>query len=216
MLQGTLEKLVQADEVLFGLNARVEALRKRRDQKIQDLILLLASLRQSVTSHYVAPNLSQIGFEDRTARNLTPLFRQVDRIASSFEHEGLGDLLGATYFKQSSFNPSDHVAELKEEALTARVLSEQLGESRRELEAAVLAKQGLLEEYDRLEVRTARPFEDFCRLAGEKKLADRVRPKVRRSTPTPAPPEEPEDVDEPGVDETSAPQETSRDASAST
>lgn len=225
-LQEALKRLVKADEVLFSLNAKTRTLRRRRNQKIQDLIRLLASLRQSIASHYVAPDLSQIGFEDRTPRNLTPIFRQIDRVATSLGHEGLVDLLGEPFFKQSSFDPREHVAELKEEAETGRVLNEDLAEARRELDAAVLAKESLMESYDHLEIRTARPFEDFCRLAGENKLADRVRPTIRRPEASPLPDDAAEDPqaptegpevpgETPSADETASVHETAQDGASS-
>ena len=61
---------------------------------------------------------------------------------------------------------------------------------RRHLDELLVHKKKAVEEYDTLFVRVARQFEDQCRMAGLRELADKVRPSLTHRGETAIEPEE--------------------------
>lgn len=178
-LRASLDRLVAADEAVYAANVRLGWLRDRRGALFSQLARKVARLRLTLINQFVAPRLDDLGFEDETARSPVPLLRQADRIAEVFRGEGLEELLGEPVFEQ----PVDLRSQVSELAPTADELRETLDDvddARRRFDEVQVTKDQTMEEHGSLFLRTARSFEDLCRIAGEDELADRVRPSEKR------------------------------------
>jgi hypothetical protein len=99
-------------------------------------------------------------------------------------------LLGPPMFAGASFDPGDLGQQVLRDADELRTQLDLVGERQSRVQATFLVKQADQQAYDDMFLRTARVFEDTCRLIGRNDLADRVRPSTRRSGRTEEPPEE--------------------------
>lgn len=175
----SLKQLVTADEILYAANARYTRLREQRAEAFSLLARRVARLRLTLLNQYVAPRVVDLGLEGETARSPEPLLRQAGRIVQVFAGEGLEDLLGDPIF-QEPVNLRSQAAELDPLASDLRTVVQQSDEARRALDEAQVARDKLKDDHDEVFLRSSRSFEDFCRLAGEKELAEKVRPSERR------------------------------------
>ena len=192
-LQASLHQLVEVDETVYSANVRFGKLRDEREALFARLARLIARLRLTLINQFVAPRLDDLGLENETARSPIPLLRQADRIGQVFVGEGVAKLLGESIFEQP-VGAASQAAELAPVAEALRRILEEVDDARRQLDEGVVAKEERMKDHDQVFLRTARSFEDFCRLAGEQKLAERVRPSKDRPGQTE---EEPPEDDPP-------------------
>ena len=89
------------------------------------------------------------------------------------------------------------VEEIRESAKELAVLNEGINEAERRTARARLEKNKIQKAHHKTFLRTARVFEDFCRLAGDDDLADKIRRTVRSRTSRQEPGEGEDVVDEP-------------------
>ena len=175
----SIDQLVAADETLYEANARYTRLREQQNDLFSKLARKLARLRLTLLNQYVAPRVVDLGLEGETARSPRPLLRQADRIVKVFAGEGVEKLLGESVFSEPA-NLRSQSAELDPLAGDLRLNLQRVDEARRTLDEAKVARDKLKDQHDEVFLRSSRTFEDFCRLAGEKELADKVRPSEKR------------------------------------
>ncbi len=201
----SINRLVVADEALYEANARYTGLRDQRAEVFSKLARMVARLRLTLINQYVAPHLVDLGLGNETARSPQPLLRQADRIVKIFAGEDLDKHLGESIFQEPA-NLRSQAAELAPLADDLRNNLRQVDEARRSLDEAKVARDKVRDQHDVIFVRSSRTFEDLCRLAGEKELADKVRPSAKRpGRRQQDPPEGGEATQDAGSEETSSP-----------
>ncbi len=178
-MTASIHQLVAADEALYEANARYTRLREQQTEFFSKLARKVARLRLTLLNQFVEPRVVDLGLEGETARSAQPLLRQADRIVKIFAGEGLEELLGESFFKEPA-NLRSQAAELDPLAGNLRQNLLTVDEARRALDEAKVARDQLRDQHDEIFLRSARTFEDLCRLAGEKELADKVRPSEKR------------------------------------
>jgi len=177
-LKDAIDRVVSADNVLFAANAALDAARQRRDERKQRLNRQVMSLRGACNALFVNLTVQHLGFDQRTAQDSAPLLMQADRIVEHFRSD---DLAEAEYvFEGDDFDPKKYADQVEASALELRGSLDDVAESVRHVEKTVQDKQVLTEAYDKVHLHGARIFESYCRLLGEEKLADRVRPSEPR------------------------------------
>ena len=178
-LKDGLVRLIMADDLLYDANARLTALRDRRENLYKRLTALVTALRGSLQSQFVAPRFDHLGFGDRTARTIDLLLRQARRIGKTFQADNLDEILGEANF-ENVYDPRPSANEL---ILVADELSETMedvDETVRDRDELQIDRNQTLDEVYGIYNHTARGFESCCRLVGEGEIANRVRPPVGR------------------------------------
>ena len=179
-LRASLERLVALDEKVYAANVLLGRLRDERLTAFSVLARTVARLRLTLINQFVAPRLDDLGLEAETARTPVPLLRQADRMVEVFAGDDVTELLGQPVFEHP-VDPRPQAAELRPLAGDLRRNLDQFDDTQRAFDEAKVEKDKVMKEHDLLYLRTARPFEDFCRLVGEDELADRVRLTARRT-----------------------------------
>jgi len=191
-LKDAVDKVTVADKVLFAANAALEAARKVRDEKAQFLSQQIQGLRQACAGLIINLSVQQLGFDQRTPQDPVPLVTQAERVS---EHLRSPEAIDAQrLFPDDPFDPKAYAAAVEKSAGELRTALDDVAAARRVAEKALLEKRAVTEEYDNLFLHGARTFESYCRLAGKKELADRVRPSETRPGETE---EEPPEVSDP-------------------
>lgn len=186
-LKHAIERVVAADKVLFAANAALEAARQVRDEKALVLSRQIQGLRQACAALFIDLTVQELGFDQRTAQDPVPLVIQAERVSDHLRHEAA---TAEHLFEGDTFDPAVYADALEKSAAEVRAALDDVAAKRREAEKALLDKRAVTEEYDDVFLHGARTFESYCRLAGKKELADRVRPsETRRGETEEEPPE---------------------------
>jgi hypothetical protein len=176
-----LGRLVRLDEALFKANATLDAKRVLREKLHHHLATLISALRDAIVRHYLDARIDQLGLENRTANSIGHLLRQVFRICITFVRDDLDEMLGEAKFG-TRFDPRPNVLELKPIADELDGVIEQIDDAIRVRDQFKVERDRVLAEVYNSTIYTAQTFECHCRLAGERELADRVRPSTHVST----------------------------------
>jgi hypothetical protein len=189
-MRAAAQRLVTADEELRTASASEGTLRRRRDQKSHALAQQIVGLRQVIAGQYVAPDLDGLGLQRLRPRDPVTVLRRAKAIVKAFQSDDVGEMLGEALFEGASEGRS-HAVELAPALAELEASMEQVNEARRLIDLARVEKNDAMAAYDEIFLRTTRMFEDLCRYAGERELADKVRPSARNPGRTE---EEPEGV----------------------
>lgn len=211
-LKAVFMRLVADDERVYSANVRLNELRGERDDKARHLGNAVGRLRRTILNQFQAPKLEALGLASRNPRDPVALLRLADRVGKTFRRDDLSQWLGEPFFVES-FDLRAQASEVASAADELRRVLWRINGAQRDLDREVTTKAKTQEEYDVLFLHTARTFEAFCRLAGERELADRVRPSIRRPGRTKR---DPETEDAPSEEQETRGEETgSEDASSS-
>lgn len=186
-LETSLDDLVAADRKLMSAVGWESTLRKEHREKSEDQGFVLVGLRGAVIAQYVEPDLENLALQPIDVRDSVTVSHRSRVAADRFEAPNLVQMLGRERFGVAvDFTP--YVAQLRSSAEDLTRLQGQINEAERRTARVRLEKNRTQDEHDKLVLRSARVFEDFCRLAGFDELADRIRRTIpsRSSSQEPA------------------------------
>lgn len=164
--------------------------RKRRDAVIKDVNAKVAKLRRLFGGVYEDDQLAEVGFARRNARPPEELLEQAAYLVVRLGRKNL-QLTGSQY-DDFELDAPKFARELKPRVTKLRLALTALRRQERQTEAAQLAKNEAMEEFNQGFVWMARTVESYLRLAGLEKQAALVRPSTRRPGVTQQKPELPE------------------------
>lgn len=176
--QASLGKLVASDANLTAAVGWESTLRKEHQVKSKEQGLLLVDLRGTVNGQYVEPDLDNLGLQPVDVREPMTVARRSLLISERFEARNLAKMLGQSRF-EDPVDLGPYVTQIKASAKVLLDIGGQIDEAERLTARARLEKNILQAEHDKIFLRSARVFEDFCRLAGDDELADKIRRTVR-------------------------------------
>ena len=179
-LGASMDQLVEADRKVYALNATLMALRNVRDDLTSALASEIVRLRRLILAHYVAPLILGLGLHSTRVRVADVLLRQIEAIAEGFRRDDLATMLGPKADEDDPIDPQKSVAPATATAEKLQATLDQIDETQRDLDEAIIEKDRLKAEHGEIFVYTARTFESNCRLAGMRKLAAKVRPSERQ------------------------------------
>jgi len=178
-LKAAIDKLVDADMRLYAAVAAESALRKKYRDLTGKIGAQIVALRRTVIGQFVAPDLEGLGLQPLDARDSITIMRRAKLIIERFVAEILPALLGEALFAEA-VDVGKHADEIRAAVEQVEDLNSQINEAKRRTAKARTIKNQAKEDYDKLFLRSARIFEDFCRYTGQEDLADQVRPSTRR------------------------------------
>lgn len=178
ILKAALDRMVESDHLLFSEDETRRQLFEQREEHIEKLGQRVTGIRRIVLGHFVAPNAAQLALTGRS-REPIALLRQADQILVELRREDLSELLGEAMFAPP-LDLGPYLPQIAESVETMRFAFEAHQKSRRRVDDLLVTKAEAVEAYDTAFIRVARQFEDLCRLAGKKALAEKVRPSLAR------------------------------------
>ena len=161
-------------------------LRKELQEKSEEQALILVALRGTALAQYVEPDMENLGLQAVDVRTAPVMLQRSELVSDRFEAPNLAKMLGQARFE----NPVDlkpYVEQLRESAKDLAALIARVNEAVRRTDRARQDRLLVRDEHHKVVLRSARVFEDFCRLAGDDALADKVRRTVRASPSRPDP-----------------------------
>ncbi len=136
-------------------------------------------MRRTVMSQYEDSNLERLGLHSPRSYRPDPLSRQASMIEEAFARDDVGKLLGKPFY-EDPFDAAKTVAPVIRASGDLGLILDEIDDQIRVYDELFIARGEAREEHDELFTYTARTFEGNCRLAGLRKLAERVRPSTRR------------------------------------
>jgi len=181
-LRATITDLVASDEAHYAEKAVFSGLLDERAQVTAELKRLLVGLRRIVFGQHDKVDLGRLGFGGETSREPLPLLRQGERIVAVLDGDGdeLAEILGDPLFAGAVFDPRLYRGEIRQAVAALRSVLDRIGKAQRRVERAYLTKKEKTKLHDRLFLREARGFADWCRLVARDELAERIRPSASR------------------------------------
>lgn len=176
MLAQRTQALVEADAAHLNELGDDATARDQRDAAAESLRALLVERRQLLAGVFGTGYLKELGFEGRTPEDAVALARFARRVAENLERVPTPPSLipGVTLAPAAWRQPVVSVVEALEAAIGS-VRTEE-----REAEATVVTKKEAMAAYDRTFTDTATLLSALLNAAGERALADRVKPSTRR------------------------------------
>ena len=173
LLRAQIGDLVEKDDQVFKVEARLATIKGQRDRCKAELSDLIVSIRRVLNAIYKAPGLERLGLEGRTGRTVEHLLRQAGRLSAAADKD-LTPILGESRFNEG-LDPRPQMRRIGQKAKALEALAEQLDEARRDRDEVGVDRNLALDEYKKAHLATTQTFEAWCRLAGEEILAEKVR-----------------------------------------
>ncbi len=172
--------MVAADEQYLAELAKLDGVKAEGlvpTRRLKDKIL---SLRSTCHGLFGEETLGPLALDFILAQDVRGVLRQAEIIrqrVATYEQE-----LTAKRWIEGTLDRESSAQELDPEIEELRVIVKRLVEQRKQVDTAKVRKDKTLEEFDRNYVPIVRILEATFRVAGETKLADRIRPTVRQLT----------------------------------
>lgn len=179
VLRAVRQEMIDADMALFSALASETSLRNQREEVMNEVIAQIRGMRRTIIGQFTAPNLDGLGLQSVVSDDPVTIQRRVDAIESAAQGGNLEQLLGKSRFR-TPYDYAGLVADLAPDAARLRALNGEVNEAKRDVDTARATRNEARDTYDVAFLREVRVLEDLCRLAGEKALADRVRPSTTR------------------------------------
>ncbi len=177
-LRASMNRLVEEDGKVYDANVRLTEQRKERDGLASSLAKAIVRMRRTALADFEDPNLEGLGLQSPRDRNPDSLLRQFEVIEKAFARDDLEQLLGPAALEEP--NPRRALAPARRFAGALRQVLVDVDDAQRQLDEAIIEKDRVKAAHGELFVYTARSFEAFCILAGQRELAAKVRPSERR------------------------------------